>query len=40
VLSARSDESDKVAALDAGGDDYLTKPFGIPELLALKTGKS
>ncbi len=34
VLSARSDESDKVAALDAGGDDYLTKPFGIPELLA------
>lgn len=34
VLSAREDESDKVAALDAGADDYLTKPFGISELLA------
>ncbi|MGE0011263.1 MAG: response regulator [Azoarcus sp.] len=34
VLSARSDEHDKVAALDAGADDYLTKPFGIAELLA------
>ncbi len=34
VLSARSDEGDKVAALDAGADDYLTKPFGVPELLA------
>ncbi|WP_337027975.1 two-component system response regulator KdpE [Pantoea eucalypti] len=34
VLSARSDEQDKVAALDAGADDYLTKPFGIGELLA------
>lgn len=34
VLSARADEQDKVAALDAGADDYLTKPFGIPELLA------
>ena len=34
VLSARSDEADKVAALDAGADDYLTKPFGLPELLA------
>jgi two-component system KDP operon response regulator KdpE len=34
VLSARTDESDKVAALDAGADDYLTKPFGIGELLA------
>jgi two-component system KDP operon response regulator KdpE len=34
VLSARSDESDKVGALDAGADDYLTKPFGVPELLA------
>jgi two-component system, OmpR family, KDP operon response regulator KdpE len=34
VLSARADESDKVAALDAGADDYLTKPFGIAELLA------
>lgn len=34
VLSARSQESDKVAALDRGADDYLTKPFGVPELLA------
>jgi two-component system KDP operon response regulator KdpE len=34
VLSARSQEADKVAALDAGADDYLTKPFGVPELLA------
>ncbi|MDR5740066.1 two-component system response regulator KdpE [Caballeronia sp. LZ016] len=34
VLSARSREDEKVAALDAGADDYLTKPFGISELLA------
>lgn len=34
VVSARSHESDKVAALDAGADDYLTKPFGTEELLA------
>lgn len=34
VLSAREHEKDKVAALDAGADDYLTKPFGIGELLA------
>jgi len=34
VLSARAQESDKVAALDAGADDYLTKPFGVGELLA------
>ncbi|AIE84124.1 two component transcriptional regulator [Fimbriimonas ginsengisoli Gsoil 348] len=46
VLSARGQERDKVAALDAGADDYLTKPFGVPELLARirvalrHTGKS
>ena len=50
VLSARGQETDKVTALDAGADDYLTKPFGLPELLArlraalrhrlLKTGVS
>jgi two-component system KDP operon response regulator KdpE len=34
ILSARGEESQKVAALDAGADDYLTKPFGVPELLA------
>lgn len=34
ILSARDNESDKVLALDAGADDYLTKPFGVPELLA------
>lgn len=34
VISARGKEQDKVAALDAGADDYLTKPFGIGELLA------
>ncbi len=34
VLSARGQEGDKVAALDLGADDYLTKPFGIGELLA------
>ncbi|SAK76221.1 two component transcriptional regulator [Caballeronia arationis] len=34
VLSARTHEDIKVAALDAGADDYLTKPFGVPELLA------
>jgi two-component system, OmpR family, KDP operon response regulator KdpE len=34
VLSVREDESDKIAALDAGADDYLTKPFGVGELLA------
>ncbi len=34
VLSARTDSSDKVGALDAGADDYMTKPFGMDELLA------
>jgi two-component system KDP operon response regulator KdpE len=34
VLSARADENDKNEALDAGADDYLTKPFGVGELLA------
>lgn len=33
-LTARDSEGDKVEALDAGADDYLTKPFGVPELLA------
>lgn len=34
VLSARAHEAQKIAALDAGADDYLTKPFGVGELLA------
>ncbi len=34
ILSARDAENEKVAALDAGADDYITKPFGIDELLA------
>jgi two-component system KDP operon response regulator KdpE len=38
ILSVREQESDKVAALDAGADDYLTKPFGTAELLARIRG--
>ena len=34
ILSARGQEGDKIAGLDAGADDYLTKPFGVQELLA------
>jgi two-component system KDP operon response regulator KdpE len=34
VLTVRSDEADKVAALDGGANDYVTKPFGVPELMA------
>jgi two-component system KDP operon response regulator KdpE len=34
ILSVRGSEKDKIAALDAGADDYLTKPFGVGELLA------
>ena len=34
MVSSRGREQDKVAALDLGADDYLTKPFGVPELLA------
>jgi two-component system KDP operon response regulator KdpE len=34
MLTVRDDEQDKVAALDAGADDYITKPFSTPELMA------
>ena len=34
VISARSEDSDKIEALDEGADDYLTKPFSVEELLA------
>ena len=34
MLTARSEESDKVLGLDSGADDYLTKPFGVRELVA------
>jgi two-component system KDP operon response regulator KdpE len=40
VLSARSGENDKIAALDAGADDYLVKPFGAGELLARVRAQS
>jgi len=38
VLSARTDSADKVGALDAGADDYVTKPFGMDEFLARLAG--
>ena len=38
VISARSDDKDKIAALDAGADDYITKPFSTAELLARIRG--
>ena len=38
VLSVRDKESDKIQALDAGADDYLTKPFGMGELMARVRG--
>jgi len=34
IISARGKETDKIVGLDAGADDYLAKPFGVPELLA------
>ena len=34
MISARSEDTDKIDALDAGADDYLTKPFSVEELLA------
>ena len=40
VLSARGQEHDKVAALELGADDYLTKPFSVPELLAPRKGSA
>lgn len=38
VISARSEDTDKIEALDAGADDYLTKPFSVEELLARSAG--
>ena len=34
VISARSEDTDKIEALDAGADDYITKPFGMMELVS------
>src|SRR5947208_14246597 len=39
VVSARGKEQDKVAALDAGADDYLTKPFGVAELMPVSVSR-
>lgn len=38
VISARSEDTDKIEALDAGADDYLTKPFSVEELLGPPAG--
>ena len=40
VISARTEDADKIEALDAGADDYLTKPFSVDELLARSTCNS
>ena len=40
VISARSEDSDKIEALDSGADDYLTKPFSVEELLASRCCKT
>lgn len=40
VISARSEDTDKIEALDAGADDYLTKPFSVEELLAAAAGNA
>src|SRR5687768_6383185 len=34
ILTARSEEADRIRGLDLGGDDYVTKPFSVPELMA------